>query len=145
MLMIPHCLGNRLTAGGKVVSSTHQPHFTPLKHYFFLMFQYTYLLLPAFISRPISLVVLGVWFEFSDLWKTSAWRKLTAMALYPSQIPNAPIWLMTYASCVHRRFKKRDFRGRTHVKDVSSSRTSEAALLIVWGGGGGDGHSLMSR
>jgi hypothetical protein len=38
MLWIPHCLGNRLIDGGKVVSPTHQPHFTPQKHYFFLMF-----------------------------------------------------------------------------------------------------------
>jgi hypothetical protein len=37
MLRIPHCLGNRLIDGGKVVSPTHQPHFTPQKH-FFLVF-----------------------------------------------------------------------------------------------------------
>jgi hypothetical protein len=35
MLRIPHCLDNRLTDGGKVVSSTHPPHFTPQKHYYF--------------------------------------------------------------------------------------------------------------
>jgi hypothetical protein len=35
MLRIPHCLDNRLTDGGKVVSPTHQPHFTPQKHYYF--------------------------------------------------------------------------------------------------------------
>jgi hypothetical protein len=34
MLRIPHCLDNRLTDGGKVVSPTHQPHFTPQKHYY---------------------------------------------------------------------------------------------------------------
>jgi hypothetical protein len=28
MLEIPHCLGNRLTDGGEVVSPTHRPHFT---------------------------------------------------------------------------------------------------------------------
>jgi hypothetical protein len=28
MLRIPHCLDNRLTDGGKVVSPTHPPHFT---------------------------------------------------------------------------------------------------------------------
>jgi hypothetical protein len=27
--MIPHCLDSRLTDGGKVVSLTHPPHFTP--------------------------------------------------------------------------------------------------------------------
>jgi hypothetical protein len=35
MLRIPHSLDNRLKDGGKVVSPTHQPHFTPKKHYFF--------------------------------------------------------------------------------------------------------------
>jgi hypothetical protein len=32
---IPHCLDNHLIDGGKVVSPTHRPHFTPQKHYFF--------------------------------------------------------------------------------------------------------------
>jgi hypothetical protein len=35
MLKIPHCLDNRLTDGGKVVSPTHPPHFTPQKNYYF--------------------------------------------------------------------------------------------------------------
>jgi hypothetical protein len=35
MLRIPHCLDNRLTDGGKVVSPTHRPHFTPQKHDYF--------------------------------------------------------------------------------------------------------------
>jgi hypothetical protein len=35
MLRIPHCLDNRLIDGGKVVSPTHQQHFTPQKHYYF--------------------------------------------------------------------------------------------------------------
>jgi hypothetical protein len=35
MLRIPHCLDNRLTDGGKVVSPTHRPQFTPQKHYYF--------------------------------------------------------------------------------------------------------------
>jgi hypothetical protein len=35
MLRIPHCLDNRLIDGGKVVSLTHQPHFTPQKYYYF--------------------------------------------------------------------------------------------------------------
>jgi hypothetical protein len=34
MLGIPHCLDIRLTAGGKVVSPTHRPRYTPQKHYF---------------------------------------------------------------------------------------------------------------
>jgi hypothetical protein len=34
MLRIPHCLDNRLTDGGKVVSLTHRPRSTPKKHYF---------------------------------------------------------------------------------------------------------------
>jgi hypothetical protein len=33
-------LDNRLTDGGKVISPTHQPHFTPQKHYYF------------YVSRP---------------------------------------------------------------------------------------------
>jgi hypothetical protein len=32
MLRILHCLDNRLTDVGKVVSLTHRPHFTPQKH-----------------------------------------------------------------------------------------------------------------
>jgi hypothetical protein len=35
MLRIPHCLDNLLTVGGKVVSPTHRPHFTPQKDYYF--------------------------------------------------------------------------------------------------------------
>jgi hypothetical protein len=35
MLRIPHCLDNLLIDGGKVVSFTHPPHFTPQKHYYF--------------------------------------------------------------------------------------------------------------
>jgi hypothetical protein len=31
---IPHCLDNRLTDGGKVVSPKHRPRSTPLKLYF---------------------------------------------------------------------------------------------------------------
>jgi hypothetical protein len=34
MLRIPHCLDNRLTDGGKVVSPTHWPHSTSPKHDF---------------------------------------------------------------------------------------------------------------
>jgi hypothetical protein len=34
MLRIPNCLDNRITDGGKVVSSTHRPRSTPQKHYF---------------------------------------------------------------------------------------------------------------
>jgi hypothetical protein len=32
--MVVRCLDNRLTDGGKIVSPTHPPHFTPQKHYF---------------------------------------------------------------------------------------------------------------
>jgi hypothetical protein len=34
MLRIPHCLDNRLTDGGKVLSLTHQPRSSHQKHYF---------------------------------------------------------------------------------------------------------------
>jgi hypothetical protein len=34
MLRIPHCLNNRFTDGGKVVSPTHRPLSTPQKYYF---------------------------------------------------------------------------------------------------------------
>jgi hypothetical protein len=35
MLRIPHCLDNRLTDGGKVVSPLHRPRSTPQKHYLY--------------------------------------------------------------------------------------------------------------
>jgi hypothetical protein len=35
MFRIARCLDSRLIDGGKVVSPTHQPHFTPQKHYYF--------------------------------------------------------------------------------------------------------------
>jgi hypothetical protein len=34
MLRFPHCIGNRLTDGGKVVNPKHRPHFIPHKHDF---------------------------------------------------------------------------------------------------------------
>jgi hypothetical protein len=34
MLRITHCLDNRLTDGGKIVSSTHRPRSTSQKYYF---------------------------------------------------------------------------------------------------------------
>jgi hypothetical protein len=34
MLMIPNCLGNRLTDDGKIVSITHWPHSIPKYFYF---------------------------------------------------------------------------------------------------------------
>jgi hypothetical protein len=34
MLMIAHCLDNRLTESGKVVSPMHRKRSTPQKHYF---------------------------------------------------------------------------------------------------------------
>jgi hypothetical protein len=37
-LTLTRALGNRFTDGGKHVSSTHQPHFTPQKHYFCLFY-----------------------------------------------------------------------------------------------------------
>jgi hypothetical protein len=35
ILGIPHYLDSRLIDGGKVVSPTHQLHFSPQKHYYF--------------------------------------------------------------------------------------------------------------
>jgi hypothetical protein len=35
MLRTPQCIDNRLRDGDKFVSPTHQPHFTPQKHYYF--------------------------------------------------------------------------------------------------------------
>jgi hypothetical protein len=35
MSRIPHCLDSRLIDGGKVVSPTHRPHFTPQKLFFY--------------------------------------------------------------------------------------------------------------
>jgi hypothetical protein len=34
MLRVPHCLDNLLIDGGKVVSPSHRPHFTPQKFFF---------------------------------------------------------------------------------------------------------------
>jgi hypothetical protein len=34
MLRMPQCVDSRLIDGSKVVSPTHQPHFTPQEHYF---------------------------------------------------------------------------------------------------------------
>jgi hypothetical protein len=59
MLRISHCLDNRFIDGGKVVSPTHQPHFTPQKHYFFKCFRYSFLLEaewtlgPSAAGRPL--------------------------------------------------------------------------------------------
>jgi hypothetical protein len=36
MSRTPHCLDSRLTDGGKVVSPTHRPRFTPHKAYFYV-------------------------------------------------------------------------------------------------------------
>jgi hypothetical protein len=41
---MPHCLDNRLTDGGKVVSPTHPPHFTPQKHYYFNVYKFHFFL-----------------------------------------------------------------------------------------------------
>jgi hypothetical protein len=52
MLGIAHCLDNRLTDGGKVVSPTHRPRSAPQKHDFFasgIHFCYT-------LSKPQGLV-----------------------------------------------------------------------------------------
>jgi hypothetical protein len=38
MLRIPHCLDTRLIDSGNVVSPMHRSHFTPQKHYYFLVF-----------------------------------------------------------------------------------------------------------
>jgi hypothetical protein len=37
MLRILHCVDDRLTDGGKVVSPTYRPLSTPQKHYFLLL------------------------------------------------------------------------------------------------------------
>jgi hypothetical protein len=44
MLRILHCLDNRLIDGGRVVSPTNQPHFTPQKTLLFFCFRYSFLL-----------------------------------------------------------------------------------------------------
>jgi hypothetical protein len=43
MLRLPHCLDNRLTGGGEVVSLTRRPRSTPQKH-LFSSFWYSFLL-----------------------------------------------------------------------------------------------------
>jgi hypothetical protein len=59
MLRSPHCLDNRLTDGGKVVSPTHPPHFTPQKHYYF------------YVSSTLSKSQGLVWPERFHKFKTS--------------------------------------------------------------------------
>jgi hypothetical protein len=39
MLRISHCLDNRHTDGGEVVSLTHRPRSTPRKHIYFYLWQ----------------------------------------------------------------------------------------------------------
>jgi hypothetical protein len=56
MLRIPHCLDSRLTDGGKVVSHTHRPRFTPQKHYFSTPGTH----LSYRLSKPLGLVRLEV-------------------------------------------------------------------------------------
>jgi hypothetical protein len=49
MLRIPHCLDNWFTDGGKIVSPTQRPRFTPQKHYFSASGTH-------FLSKPQGLV-----------------------------------------------------------------------------------------
>jgi hypothetical protein len=56
MLKIPHCLDNRITDGGKVLSPKHPPHFTPQKHYFYYYY-YVYDTYFCYkLSKPQGLV-----------------------------------------------------------------------------------------
>jgi hypothetical protein len=54
MLRIPHCLDDRLTDGGKVISPTHQPRSTPHKHHFLASgAHFSYILSePQGLARP---------------------------------------------------------------------------------------------
>jgi hypothetical protein len=58
MLTIPHCLHSRLTDGGKVVSPTHRPHFTPRKIIIFM-----FLVMLGGIPVPTAWRVLGLRME----------------------------------------------------------------------------------
>jgi hypothetical protein len=54
MLRIPHCLDNRLSDGGKAVSPTHRPHFTPHKHYYFYVSSINFNFIWIWVSPKIS-------------------------------------------------------------------------------------------
>jgi hypothetical protein len=54
MLRFPHCLDNRLRDSGKVVCPTHQPHFSPQKHYFLCFCELLLLLLLLLPSSSLS-------------------------------------------------------------------------------------------
>jgi hypothetical protein len=52
MLRIPHCLDNRLTDSGEVVSLTHRLRYTPLTHFLFV----SLVLICQRMSKPLDLV-----------------------------------------------------------------------------------------
>jgi hypothetical protein len=62
MLWIPHCLDSRLTDGGKVVSLTNPPHFTPQKYYFsFFVMDVTIPLYSSVLNKCTSVKIeLGI-------------------------------------------------------------------------------------
>jgi hypothetical protein len=62
MLSIPLCLDNRFIDGGKVVSSTQRPRFTPQKHYFFFMFQVL-----ISVKGRLNPKAQGVWKDYVSL------------------------------------------------------------------------------
>jgi hypothetical protein len=92
MLRTLHCLDSRLTDGGKVVSPTNRPHFTPQKHYFSVSGTHFCLRL----RKPqglLQLEGLGKLNKFNDLEGTRT-RGLLACSIVPqpTMLLHAPIW-----------------------------------------------------
>jgi hypothetical protein len=59
MLRIPHCLDNRLTDGGKVVSPMHLSHFTPQKHFYLYVYGTNFCLRLSELQGVVRLKGLG--------------------------------------------------------------------------------------
>jgi hypothetical protein len=85
--MIPHCLDNRLTDGGKVVSPTHRQRFIPQKHYMYASHTHFCWRLGKHqgLVRPEGLGIIKnfihpIWSRIRDL---SAYSALTTMLPRP--------------------------------------------------------------
>jgi hypothetical protein len=89
MLRIAHCLDNRLTDGGKVVSPTHRPHFTPQKHYYFSI-SGTHFCKPQGLERQKRL---GNFKNFSSSSDLGSFLYL----IYAADLPTSPTAIATFA------------------------------------------------
>jgi hypothetical protein len=86
MLRIPHCLDNRLIDGGKVVSPTHRPHFTPQKYTHTHTHTHTQCVHKVYSGfwkilarKQIELATCGLRQITAKLWKFFHWPQYTSM------------------------------------------------------------------